>query len=108
VLSALPTFYIGKIKIPPTVIKQIDKYRKYCMWRGVYLNAGKPPLAAWKLATRPNKEGGMGILNLETQNDALLLKNLHKFFNKADLPWVQLIWANYYKNDKLPNHRPRG
>jgi hypothetical protein len=48
---------MGKIKIPPIVIKQIDKYRKHCMWRGADLNARKPPLAAWKLATRPKKEG---------------------------------------------------
>jgi hypothetical protein len=27
VLSAVPTFYMGKIKLPPTVIKYIDKYR---------------------------------------------------------------------------------
>jgi hypothetical protein len=33
----------------------------------------------------------LGILNLETQNDALLLKNLHKFFNRADHTWVKLI-----------------
>jgi hypothetical protein len=74
VLLALPTFYMVKIKILPTVIKQIDKYRKHCMWRGANLNVKKPPLTAWKLATRPKKEGGLGILNLETQNDTLLLK----------------------------------
>jgi hypothetical protein len=57
VVSALPTFYMGKIKMPPTVIKQIDKYRKHCMWRGLDLNAKNPPLAAWMLATRPKKQG---------------------------------------------------
>jgi hypothetical protein len=57
ILSALPTFYMGKIKIPPIVIKQIDKYRKHCTWRGSDLNAKKTPLAAWKLATRPKKQG---------------------------------------------------
>jgi hypothetical protein len=36
------------------------------MWRGVGLNARKPPLAAWQLTTRPKKEGELGILNLET------------------------------------------
>jgi hypothetical protein len=32
----------------------------------------------------PRSEGRLGILNLKSQNDAMLLKNLHKFFNKAD------------------------
>jgi hypothetical protein len=30
VLSALTTFYMGKIKLPPIVVEQIDKYRKHC------------------------------------------------------------------------------
>jgi hypothetical protein len=56
------------------------------MWRDSDLNAKKAQLAAWTLATRPKKEGGLGILNVQTQNDALLMKNLHKIFNKKDLP----------------------
>lgn len=51
----------------------------------------------------PKSEGGLGVLNLETHNEALLLKNFHKFFNKADIPWVHMIWENYYNNGKLPN-----
>lgn len=34
----------------------------------------------------PKKKGGLGIINLKTQNETLLLKNLHKFFNKVDTP----------------------
>ena len=49
----------------------------------------------------------MGVLNLRTQNEALLLKYLHKFFNRADLPWVQLIWEKYYSNGPLPNTRKK-
>jgi hypothetical protein len=30
----------------------------------------------------PRDQGGLGVLKLDTQNDALLLKNLRKFFNK--------------------------
>jgi hypothetical protein len=42
------------------------------------------------------------------QNEALLLKNLHKFFNKADLPWVQLLWNQYYSNGKVPRLARKG
>ena len=41
-------------------------------------------------------KGGLGILNLGLQNDALLLKYLNKFYNKADVPWVHLVWDSYY------------
>lgn len=42
------------------------------------------------------------VLNLRTQNEALLLKYLHKFLNREDLPWVNLVWEKYYQNGRLP------
>jgi hypothetical protein len=48
-------------------------------------------------------KGGFRVIKLRVQNEALLLKNLHKFINRADLPWVQLIWAHYYPNGKIPS-----
>jgi hypothetical protein len=32
------------------------------------------------------EEGGLGVVNLEFQNQALLMKNLDKFFNRKDIP----------------------
>jgi hypothetical protein len=54
------------------------------------------------------KKGGLGVLHLKTHNEALLLKNLNKFFNKVDIPWVQLVWEKYYANGKLANHTMKG
>lgn len=48
------------------------------------------------------KDGGLGVPNLNTQNEALILKYLDKFFNKADIPWVHLVWEKHYSNGKLP------
>lgn len=36
------------------------------------------------------------------------MKNLCKFFTRADLPWVHLIRSNYYTNDRLPTERKVG
>jgi hypothetical protein len=44
----------------------------------------------------------LGVLDLRLQNKALLIKNLHKFFNQKDIPWVKLIWQAYYSNGLLP------
>jgi hypothetical protein len=30
------------------------------------------------------------------------MKNLHKFYNRADIPWVNLIWKAYYSNRGTP------
>jgi hypothetical protein len=45
---------------------------------------------------RPKSQGGLGIIDLSAQNKALPLKHLHKFFNKVDVPWVDLTWKAYY------------
>jgi hypothetical protein len=29
------------------------------------------------------------------------MKNLDKFFSKADLPWVKMLWSQYYANGKI-------
>lgn len=50
------------------------------------------------------KAGGLGVLDLRVQNKALLTKILFKFFNRADTPWVNLIWNTYYANDDLPSY----
>lgn len=68
-----------------TVIKQIDKFRKHCLWRGSDANNRKPPKAAWPLVRLPKDCGGLGVLDLHKHNQGLLLKNLHKFFNKLDI-----------------------
>jgi hypothetical protein len=48
-------------------------------------------LISWKKIARPKNQGGLGVLNIETQNKALLLKNLDKFYNNHDIPWVKLV-----------------
>jgi hypothetical protein len=54
------------------------------------------------------KDGGFGVLDIGKQNEALLLRNLHKFFNRLYIPWVNLVWEKHYKNGKLPSHIKKG
>jgi hypothetical protein len=108
VLSSLPTFFMCSIKLPAEIKQQIDKYRRHCLWRGGDINAKNPPLAAWKMVTKPKTKGGLGVIRLTLQNDVLLMKNLHKFYMKEDLPWVQLLWTRYYSNGKLPGANKKG
>lgn len=91
VFSSLATFFMGAFQLHSSTREQIDKYRRHCLWRGSeeynIINAK----AAWSMVSKAKKEGGLGVLDLKSQNEALLLKNLHKFLNIADIPWVKLI-----------------
>lgn len=103
VFSALPTFTMCTFLLPKTLIKQKYKFRKHCLWRGNNINNKAPPKAAWKkLVCVPKINGGLGVLNLTIQNQSLLLKHLHKFFNKKDVPWVHQVWERHYSNGRLP------
>jgi hypothetical protein len=86
ILTALPMFAMCSYLIPKTIIDQIDKFRRHCLWRGSDVHSKKPPKAAWPMCCLPKVEGGLGILDISTQNESLLLKHLHKFFNKDPTP----------------------
>ena len=98
VLSSLPTYYMCSLIIPKGVIEVIDKARRRCLWRKDKHKQRVNSLAAWDMVCKPKKKGGLGIVNLQVQNKALLLKQLDKFYNNADLPWVKLVRNSYYHN----------
>jgi hypothetical protein len=54
------------------------------------------------------RNGGVGVLNLKLQNEALLLKHLHKFYNKEDVPLVTLLWKSYYQENVPHAMQPVG
>jgi hypothetical protein len=31
------------------------------------------------------------------------MKHLDRFYNKANVPWVKLIWESYYANCSVPH-----
>jgi hypothetical protein len=108
VLSSMVTFYMCSIKVPIEILNQVDKYRYHCLWRGGDINAKKPPLTAWEMVAKPKLKGGLGVINLRRQNKALLLIFLHKFYNKEDLPWLRLLWSQYYSNGQVLGQVKRG
>jgi hypothetical protein len=59
VFSSLPTYYMCTLKLPKTVIKQIDKLRRHCLWRGTDINAKKPSQVAWKSVCKPKTQGDL-------------------------------------------------
>ena len=63
---------------------------------------------AWKKICKTKEQGGLGVLNLIVQNNAFLLKNLHKFYNNYDIPWIKLVRHSYYSSGILPGNHMEG
>jgi hypothetical protein len=110
VLISMSIFQMCCLDIHITITEQIAKYMRHCLWRkkDSDVQAKGTALIAWKKICRPKNQGGLGVLDLQVQNKALLLKNLHKFYNRHDIPWVNLVWNSYYSNGNLPGRRFEG
>lgn len=96
IFSALPTFFMCTLALPQGVIDQIDKYLRNFFWRKFGMEDRGSALIAWSKVCKPKKQEGLGILDIGTHNKALLMKNIFKFLNKEEIPWIKLIWEKYY------------
>ena len=88
-VTSLLIYAMCTLHFPPKLIEMLDKIRRRCLWikkteQGDKCNS----LAVWDMVCKPKNIGGLGVLNLHIQNEALLLKFLHKFYNKMDIPRV--------------------
>ena len=93
------------IKVHHTILEHVIKASRKFLWHGTDINRKGNCLANWKMVCKPKNAGGLGVLNLKTHNMALLLKHLHKFYNKHDIPWVKLIWNAYYNDGQAPHSK---
>ncbi|XP_073360031.1 uncharacterized protein [Aegilops tauschii subsp. strangulata] len=103
IVTSLLIYAMCMLKFSPKLIEMLDKIRRRCLWTKKTEQGDKcNSLAAWDMVCKPKKHGGLGVINIQLQNDALLMKFLHTFHNKLDVPWVHLIWDTYYA-DKVPH-----
>jgi hypothetical protein len=80
------------------LILVLDRARRHCLWKRKDKDKVNS-LAAWDMVCKPKNKGGLGIINLQIQNNALLLKQLDKFYNNEDIHWVHLARDAYYHHD---------
>ena len=106
-VSALPIYAMCCIRVPFTILDHFEKSGRSFLWYGNKINNQGDCLVKWDTICLPKKAGGLGVLDLRTQNRALLIKFLFKFFNKHDIPWVELIWNNYYSDGSIPSYPTR-
>jgi hypothetical protein len=102
IISAIPNYGMCILKLPLGFLDHVDNSSRYFFWKGKDIEQKGKCLVKWENVCKPKKSGGLGVLNLRTQNIALLLKFLFKFMNRQDIPWVQLIWQAHYSNGKIP------
>ncbi|KAJ3689792.1 hypothetical protein LUZ61_018956 [Rhynchospora tenuis] len=99
VLTALPLHYMQVIKLPSWLIKHLDGIRRRFFWKGNDKCLGGHCLVNWTKCCLPKKCGGLGILDLQTQNQALLMKWLWKLLSEPDSTWSSTVNLLYGTTD---------
>jgi hypothetical protein len=100
VFSALPSHILACIKAPIWFYQEIDKRRCAYFWSGQKTTTGARCRIAWDAVCRPIEEGGLNIINLETQNICLLLKFIHKLHMPNKSSWANWILSFVYSGQK--------
>jgi hypothetical protein len=83
-LSSLPMFMLSFFEIPKGVLEKINYFRSRFFWQSDNQKK-KYRLAKWDIVCQHKDQGGLGILNLEIQNQCLLSKWLFKLLNEDGL-----------------------
>ncbi|KAJ3687028.1 hypothetical protein LUZ61_016192 [Rhynchospora tenuis] len=100
VLSALPLHYMQVLKLPSWLIHHLDSIRRRFFWKGTDKCLGGHCLVNWKQCCLPKRSGGLGILDLAVQNQALLLKWLWKLKTEPDATWTNFVQILYGSLDE--------
>jgi hypothetical protein len=107
-IAAIPNYGMCILKLPLGFLDHVDNSSRNFFWKGKDIEKKGKCLVKWENVCKPKKAGVLGVLNLRTQNIALLMKNLFKFMNKQDIPWVHLIWRAHYANGKTQSSNACG
>ncbi|KAK1301535.1 hypothetical protein QJS10_CPB12g01676 [Acorus calamus] len=93
VLSNIPIFFLSLFKIPKGILNMIDVIRKRFLWSGPVRDRRKVHLIKWDVVCSSKKMRGLGVLNLEDMNKALLSKWKWRGVSNPSLIWRGVVEA---------------
>ncbi|XP_059295526.1 uncharacterized protein LOC132048856 [Lycium ferocissimum] len=86
VLMHIHSYWSSIFILPKSVLKQMTTLCRNFLWAGQE-NTNKTPLIAWDLVCRSKKEGGLGVIDCITWNEATVAKSIGNIADKADTLW---------------------
>ena len=91
IISSIPNYAMCTFKVPLGFLDHIEGSSRGFLWRGKDIDKKGKCLVKWENVCKSKQDGGLGVLNLCTQNIGLLMKYIYKFMNQKDIPWETLI-----------------
>ncbi|CAI0627726.1 unnamed protein product [Linum tenue] len=109
VLSSQPVYLFSLLKAPKTVINRMEGIQRRFIWSG-NSDSAKAPLVSWERCKAPRSQGGLGITDLASFNEAMLSKWHWRYANESNRWWKTLISHKYPNTHSLwyPNRCNNG
>jgi hypothetical protein len=83
-------------EVPRGVLEKLDYFRSRFFWQANN-HKEKYRLVKWNITCQPKDQGGLGVKNLDVQNQCLLSKWLFKLINEEGM-WQTLLKRKYLKD----------
>jgi hypothetical protein len=91
VLDGAAAYLMAANQMPQWDLDALDARRRAFMWTGAAKATVSQCLVAWTKVCQTKEKGGLGIRELNLQNQCLLLKLLHHLHHPGDSAWAH--WA---------------
>jgi len=98
-------FMLSFFEVPRGVLEKLEYYRSHFFWQSDN-HKNKYRLAKWSILCQTKDQGGLGIKNLDIQNQCLLSKWLFKLINEDGL-WQNLLKRKYIKDKPIAQVQKR-
>ncbi|CAA7052246.1 unnamed protein product [Microthlaspi erraticum] len=97
VISGIVGFWTSAFILPLKVIKKINSLSSSFLWHGK-TGLSSAAKVAWKTISSPKAEGGLGLRDIASWNNASALKLIWMLFFRAGSIWVAWIRRRYLSN----------
>lgn len=93
ILSAIPLYYMQALRMSKGIIRHIDRMRRSFLWKGTVVCKSINCLVNWERTCALKANGGLGVLELSHQNEALLVK--WSIRHRPEAQWAQTLRHMY-------------
>ncbi|KAK1308794.1 hypothetical protein QJS10_CPA09g01415 [Acorus calamus] len=82
-------FFLSIFRAPKGVLARMETIRRCFFWQGASMAGKTPCLVRWGEICKSKKKGGLGVLNLDMMNRALMSKWCWKWVCNPEAKWMR-------------------
>ena len=93
-------YYMQCCALPVKVCQAVDKLHRDFLW-GSTEEKRKLHLVNWNTVTLTRDRGGLGMVEMQSRNEAYLAKLCWRLANEQDAPWARVLMSKYFTDLRI-------